>query len=657
MQNIFTINFLITCSECYYNEGTNVLAYEEDCKKIEEELGQKIFDEYQTVDDNIKVVEITDELYDKIYYLSKNKYAWHEFFGMVGTTGGYGEDIVFNTPAGSMTELKEGDWDKWKLHNTDYVVSEKLDGLSVILFYKDGCFIKAASRGDGHKGKDITRHILHIANVPKNISMRGDVEVRGELICPKIDIPNMIQDLLIETGKEYKNGRNTIAGFLNSKNTLLSVAKYAKFNAFDTNISYENEYDKFVILNKLNFDTPKYIVISGNKTEDDLIKAVTLVKTCSKYECDGIILTINRPSTVYEGFETGTINPKKSRKFKIGAIDNTAETTIKGITWQVSKSGILTPVCELEPVFLVGAAITRATGHNYSNMVKNKIGVGSRIKIIRSGDVIPKIEKVITHSDDLQLPNVETITEGVNLRLKDLKTPSVFVYEMMLQKLVFFCKSLGIDNIGPGNLECLMKWFDNKYNRYMNALDLLQLPESVLFNEIGVNGTKIYQSLKQAKSDCTEVDFMVALSAFGEGMGKSVIQSVFDKYQQLDVTETQLKMISGFGDTRIQQYLKYLPRYRKIKEALNKIGIKFNNVIRENISNKYADYVVCFTGCRDVELSKHIKLNGGIATDSWNKNVNLLVAKDPNSVSGKITKAREKGIKVISLEEAQKMFS
>ena len=149
---------------------------------------------------------------------------------------------------------------------------------------------------------------------------------------------------------------------------------------------------------------------------------------------------------------------------------------------------------------------------------------------------------------------------------------------------------------------------------------------------------------------------MAALAAFGEGFGKAILKTVFDKFHTLDVNETQLKMITGFGDIRRTSYLAYIDNYRNLKFQLEKIGIKFLDMKAMLKSDKFADYVVCFTGCRDAELSKFIRENGGIATDSWNKNVNLLVTKDIHSTSGKVKKAQEKGIKIISLDEAREMF-
>lgn len=651
MDNV-VIYFLIKCSENYYNKGINYISNAEEQKEIESDLGVKIFENDST--------EITDEIYDRIYDLAKNKYAWHSFFGIVGadTSEEYGREIEFETPMGSMTELKEGDWDKWKINDT-YLASAKLDGLSVKLFYKNGVLVQAASRGDGYKGKDITRHILRITNIPKTISYKEDCEVRGELICPIINIPDMINDLKEETGKEYKNGRNTIAGFLNSKNTLLSVAKYAKFIAFDTNIECETEVDKFRLLDQLLFDVPAYNLVS-NQTEDDLIEMVKYVKANNEYECDGIIVTLNKPNSLYEGFETGTINPKKSRKFKLGATNNSAETYVKDIIWNVSKDGKLIPTIEIDPINVVGVTIKYVTGHNYLNLIKNHIGIGAKVLVVRSGDVIPYIKEVIEPTDGLislyKFPNIETFVNGVDLELLDKESINPYTIQMMIQKLVFFCKSLEIDHIGEGNCKPLMEDYLDNRGKFMTPFDLIQENKTYLYNFLGEVGIKIYESMKARLENSTEVDYMAALGVFGENMGKRILNMVYEKYHTLDVTEAQLKMVNNFGDVRISNYIQSLDKYHETIDKLKSIGISFKIIEETKVSDKFSNYIVCFTGVRDALLSQTIRENGGVATDSWNKNVNLLVCKDISSNSGKIKKAIDKGIKVVTIEEAKEIF-
>ena len=644
-----TLDILQECSQSYYIMGEFKTLKESECKAIEEELGEKIFQLYN--------VEVSDGIYDMLYEKAFNKWPDDPFFKLIGSKEVTdGTKIKFDKPMGSMDELKSGDWAKWAIKDY-YVVSSKLDGLSVKLFYHKGVLVQAASRGDGMEGSDITRHILHIANIPHKIPYTDDIEIRGELICPKADIHSMIEELKEETGKEYKNGRNTIAGFLNSKKTLMSVAKYAHFVAFDNDLTNVTELARFDKLKDFGFETPAY-ALRFFPNEDDLIRMVVNVKETDPYECDGIILTLNAPDYLHQGFETGSINPKKSRKFKIGASNNSAETIVKDIIWNVSKAGKLIPTVEIEPINVVGVTIKYVTGHNYKNVLENGIGIGSRIIVKRSGDVIPYIEKVLEPRYNVyKLPqDVETFVNGVDLELKDKDSINEYTKQMNVNKLVFFVKSMGIDFMGEGVCDTLNQTFLDKAKRFMTPYDLLTLPQVVLVDTLGENGNKIYESISKIKSISTEVDYMTAFNAFGENIGKTILKNVFDAYHTLDVTYSQLKVLTGFADTRIFQYESYLDNYRAIKNKLNSIGIEFIINVVKNDSDKFKDYIVCFTGVRDKELSDFIKKNGGVATDSWNKNVNLLVCANPNGTSGKITKAKEKGIKCISLEDAKELF-
>ena len=643
-----TLDILQKCSETYYLMGEYYKLNESECQTLEEELGEKIFEIYDT--------EVTDAVYDMLYEKAFNKWPDNPFFKLIGSKEVTdGTKVKFDRPMGSMDELKEGDWIKWAKKDY-YVVSSKLDGLSVKLFYENGVLVQAASRGDGFEGSDITRHILQISNIPHKIHIKDKVEIRGELICPKKDIQSMIDDLKDETGKEYKNGRNTIAGFLNSKKTLQSVAKYAHFVAFDNDLDVKTELERFDKLKDLGFETPTY-ALRHYPNEEDLIRMVVNVKNNDPYECDGIILTLNIPDNEHKGFETGSINPKKSRKFKIGATNNSAETIVKNIIWNVSKSGKLVPTVEIEPINVVGVTIKYATGHNYKNIVENGIGIGSRIVVKRSGDVIPYIDKVLEPRFNVyNLPDIEYFENGVDIELKDKTTINEFTKQMTVARLAFFAKSLGIDYLGEGVCEAVNNTFLSKANKFADEYYILTMPRKVWVDIVGENGNKIYDSIEKVKTIATEVDYMTAFNAFGENIGKSILNSVFDKYHTLDVTSSQLKMITGFAETRINQYISYIENYREIKENLNDEGINFIINIVKNESDKFKDYIVCFTGVRDKELSDYIKKNGGVATDSWNKNVNLLVCANPNGVSGKITKAKEKGIKCVSLEEAKEIF-
>lgn len=638
MEKLNIIDILKKANNSYYNTGEYLILSDEDKEVL------------NTIIEDIQMhSEVTDELYDRIYNKAKELIPEAPFFNTIGASiDDYGNEIEFSTPMGSLVELKEGDWDKWK-ENKEYNITEKFDGLSVILFYKEGKLLKAATRGDGYKGKDITRHILKIPTIPKYLNCVADIEIRGELLCPKADISKMIADLKEETGREYKNGRNTIAGFLNSKETLNAPCKYVHFIAFWNSCpGFSSEAS-----NELgDFEVPKRTFITNQFTEDNLINFVKDVKENSLYECDGIVINQVEKD---EGFETSSINPKYSRKFKIGAVDNTGETTVLDIKWQISRYGKFTPVLEIEPTDIQGTTITSVTAHNFDQLKKQGAGIGSKIIVKRAGDVIPYLEKVIESSEDFNLPKVDTIQEGVDLKLNDW-SDNIFTYQIACNKLSYFCQALEIDMFGPGYAETLMREFVNKTNVYMTPFDLISMPEDEIFKQIGVNGSKVYESLHKKLSNITEPELFDALGTFGTGIGKSLLNTLYEKFDTLDVSGEQLVNISGWGDKRKTIYFENYNNYIKEKNKFLSLGFKFKSV-EKNKDGKFSNYYVAFTGIRDKELMQLIVNNGGIATEAWNKDVNLLVAKDPFSSSGKAKNARDKGIKIISHEEAIKLFN
>lgn len=602
--------------------------------------------------------DVTDEIYDLIYYSAKNKYKNDSFFNnLTSINTGYGEEIEHKIPMGSMEELKTGDWDKWKIGHNKYVLSDKLDGCSIILTYKDGKLYNAATRGRGLKGKDIMRHVNIITNIPKEIDYSEELIVRGELIFKKDDIDLIINQIKESTGKVYKNGRNTIAGLLNSKDVSYELAN-VHFVTYWTSKYFGNSFE---LLSKLNFEIPyihelyvKSEDTEGNiitLTEDFLINCVKTRLNESEYELDGIILT--QLDNAEQGFETGTINPKASRKFKIGIYDNIAESIVTNIKWQVSKFGKFTPVIEIEPKEVSGCTVTNITAHNYKNLIEKQCGIGSKVKFCRAGLVIPYLMQVLTPSSDINLPKVKTKIQGVDLVLDECDL-NEYLCEVFIQDMVYFGKKLEVDQMGYGNCK---KLFDEciKDGLVLDAFTVLGLPKGLITDILGKNGKKLEDSLNSKKDNVTEVKMAAALSAFGEGIGERILQPIYNKYNTLCVTKEQLEALDGFGENRIDQYLKNLESWKNTLSLFERMNWKFKT--NSVIDNEFNTYVICFSGIRDKNFANYITNKGGIVTDSWKKTVTHLVVKDKNSTSDKIKKAKEAKITILSLEEAKHTFN
>lgn len=410
---------------------------------------------YCLKDDEVNILEtefkislpttwVDDSIYDTIYYMAKEKWPNDKFFNkLTSDNTGFGQDITHEIPMGSMEELKENDILKWKKGHTSFILSDKLDGCSLILTYENSELKIAATRGHGTVGKDILRHIKYVKNIPMKIKCKQKIIVRGELLFKKNMIESILKDIELKTGKAQKNGRNTIAGALNRKDTVIDIFKSAKFVAYWTSL---NQGLSFELLEALGFDVPYYQYVSDEILNDE--NMIDYVKTrikFSDYELDGIILT--QVDNVETGFVGGTINPKCSRKFKLGIYDNIAESTVTNINWQISRWGVFTPVLEIEPVEVAGATITNITAHNYDNVVKTKCGIGAKIRFKRAGLVIPKLEEVLIPSEDFNLPNCKTEVNGVDLQYIWSEETEDFQTEMNIRKLEYFGSKLEIDQL------------------------------------------------------------------------------------------------------------------------------------------------------------------------------------------------------------------
>lgn len=605
--------------------------------------------------------EMDDIMYDYIYYKYRNVYPTNQFFYKVGKSdAGYGAEVdLSGWPAGSMEEIKEGDLNKWKI-NEPYLISAKLDGCSLVLFYKNGYLQTASTRGDGLKGFDVTRHVCNIPSIPFQLpdGEREDIIVRGELIINKEAWVKCKEELEETFGKSFANARNTVAGFLNAKTTNPVVAKYVTFLAYAINNDHDEE-QKFIDLQEYGFLVPTYAIYNYNEFDEEVLKErIKAIKDTYSYECDGVILTLVNNQRL-PGYETNTLNPRCSRKYKVGMADEAKETTVLKVRWQISKDGLLKPVLEIAPIVLDGATVSNVTANNYSTVKSLGLGPGAIIKVKRSGMVIPYLEEVVQPAEIISEPDVPFILSDTGVEAIYAGDSENVLFDINLQKVVFACKQLDIDQAAEGNLR---KIADEYYNitegQFLTLLDLIQLDEDTIVSIIGKNGKKLYKSLHDRVSHVSEPELFDALGTFGRGIGKSKLQKIFDSYGCLCPSKERILALEGFSDITAQQIIDHKEDYLKTQDLImNLDAVKLVEKIQPQLkSTKYSEYHVCFTGVRSEELCRIITENGGVATENWNKSVNLLVAKDPSSTSGKAKKARELGVKIISLDEAKQIF-
>ena len=647
-------DILKKCADTYYNQGSFYDLTDEEQDFIIEELEIPC------------QATVSDAMFDAIQNAYERKYG--KSYSYVGspierTMGKVKLPFVM----GSMNQLhNDEELMKWINPLWQYCCSAKLDGCSVGLVYREGKLVEAYTRGDGYEGQNILETVKRFGNhFPKTIPYDLELMVRGEIIVPKTDIPLMIQEMKEENGKEYANGRNGVAGAINSKIAPKSFVKYAHLVCYHIEGDFVRESEIFELLEEMGFETPEWAVLDGDKiTGERMTQANVDLKNDYMYEVDGTIITQNL--RLDKGYDTGTINPKMSKKYKVGCVDNYAETKVTGIKWSISKDGFLKPVVQFIPVQLDGTTVSNATGNNYKNIIDNKISVGSTIRLHKSGLIIPFIDEVVEYAEteNYDLPNMDIFTSnGVDLVLnkQDWLNDEWLKYynEILFQKTVYFCSKMGIEYAGEGNLRRLLpENLTECYTSNQGVYCLINYSKQYMIAILGVNGGKLYDSLHKCLKDVSQAQIFDALGSFGRGIGEKKLQKLIDKYETLDLSLEQVIETEGFAEITASQFIANKDNYKEWFGIINSNQNDFSFKSEEKIltSNVFQNIIVVFTGIRDKEMEARIITNGGKIASSLTKDVNLVITKDVNSNSSKITKARERGIEIISYDEAKERF-
>ena len=220
--------------------------------------------------------------------------------------------------------------------------------------------------------------------------------------------------------------------------------------------------------------------------------------------------------------------------------------------------------------------------------------------------------------------------------------------EVTIQRLIHFAEILKLDQAGEASMKKLL----DMNPQLENPIFLLSFAESTFTIALGVNGSKLYNSIQKIKDNISESKLADACGAFGPGFGESLLLQIEQKYGNLIPLKEE---IDNFGPNRITQYNENYPNWLTIVSLYKSFGYKFKE-IKKNLTLPLVGNVICFTGIRDKMFAEHLEQNGAVVTETFNKKVNVLIAKDITGNSSKITKAKEQGCQILSLDQAKIKF-
>lgn len=590
----------------------------------------------------------SDQLYDIIKEYLEKRNPKHPILKAVGAAIGVDErkeELPYYL--GSLDKIKTDEkvLNKWISSHPGYcVVSDKLDGNSALLHWK-GCELKLYSRGDGSVGQNISHLLSFIKNIP---SFKGKEEfaVRGELIISRDDFEK-VKD-------KGANARNMVAGLINSKVPDLEVAALTQFVAYELILPKKAPHEQYKMLVDMGYKTAHFEhheTITMDKLSNILVKR----REKSEFEVDGIVVTHDK---IYKRVRE---NPSYAFAFKSIHTMQKAEVIVTNVEWNLSKDGYLIPVVNFNDVHLAGVTIKRAHGFNGKFIHDNKIGPGSRIIIMRSGDVIPYITEIISPSETgyPQMPEIayDWTKTGVDIMINSMDQKDS--KELRFKNIEHFFTKVEVKGLGPGNLKKMYDaGFDTVKKIYDASVNDLRTVEG--FKDKTAN--KIHEALQESykKLDCLTI--MDASNTLGRGIGPKKLEIIIKAIPDIITTRhvpsiSDMTSIKGIEKTTAEQMIQHLPKFF---EFLDSNGL--NCVLQEQKTQKtnvmapltFVGKKIVFTGFRDAKLEAYIKERGGEISGGVSKNTTLVVKKDTEEDSGKLTKAKDLGVPIINLSDFMK---
>jgi NAD-dependent DNA ligase len=578
---------------------------------------------------------------------------------------------------GSQNKIKDSEEEITKYKKQfkgPYIISDKLDGVSCLIVYKrkegvagikNNFDIKLYTRGNGTYGQDISHLLTYINGFPELSNIVGDyLAIRGELIISKDN-----WEKLRAQGENGANPRNTVSGAINSKTLNKKVLNAIDFVCY-TLISPVDPKIKngLEVIKKMKFLVVNHIIV--NDINLDILSENLQKSRNNDYIIDGIVIAdIGKHYDIEKDK-----NPTHSFAFKSIHTLEQVEVIVKEVEWNVSKDKYMKPIVKFDEIILDDVKIKQATGFNAGFIEKNVIGPGSRIIIIRSGNVIPHINSVLSKAANGK-PSMPG-TEGVNYKWNDTHVDIIMIddgnknSQYDIKNIIYFMKTIEIDYMGPGNIEKIYNGGYDTINKIINIKkeELLKIDG---FKD--KSAENIIGALKKIKDvDCNVL--MDASNIMGRGFGSKKIKSITDVHPEIiDNTKTgrnkalklkveELTKINGIAKISAELFIENLPKYYEFYDSL---GFKCNKGalamaaaanaapenIKINININLKDKTFIFSGFRNKEYEKAIVDNGGKVTTAISKNTSYLVVKDKTDNTAKIIKARELGIKILNIED------
>ncbi len=541
----------------------------------------------------------------------------------------------------------------------EFSVEYKFDGLSLAVCYDDGKLVRAATRGNGEIGEDVTEQVKTIRTVPLEIDYKGFIVIQGEGIIKLSELEkyNSMAD------EKLKNARNAVAGAIRNLDPKVTAKRRLDFFAYHINyapdLEFETQEEMFLFLKKQGFLVGKFFHLVNSVEEmQKLISQVDEKRSSLDFLIDGLVIKVNKTSIREKLGETEKV-PRWAVAYKFEAEETS--TILNSITWQVGRTGKITPVAKLEPTELCGVTIKRATLNNYNDILRKKVKIGDRVFIRRSNDVIPEILSVAESFDGSKTIQKPTNCPCCGAELVDTETELYCPNHLgcrtqIVLKLVQFASrnAMNIEGLSVKTLEQLYDKF-----KISSFSDIYKLDSEKLSQLEGFKNKKIANILNsiQESRKAKLSNFIFALGI--DGIGVKTAKQLAKHYKSIGMIQKAsieelitLDDIAEITATDINYYFKDKQNVLELSELLNNF-VELEEMTEVNKGGFFAGKKVVLTGTlsnfsRD-KASEIIESQGGSTMSSVSKATDIVLAGE--SAGSKLDKAKSLGIYVMTEEE------
>ena len=632
------VSLLNKASRAYYQEAQEIMSnYEYDrlydeLKELEDELGITL--------SNSPTVNVG---YEVVSELPKER---HE------------------SPMLSLDKTKEVEELKNFVGDQKVLMSWKMDGLTVVLTYRDGKLYKAVTRGNGEVGEVITNNAKVFKNVPVQIAYQGELILRGEAVIGYKDFEKINQEIE-DVDARYKNPRNLCSGSVRQLNNQITAKRNVMFYAFTLvqadGVDFQNSRAcQMEWLKSQGFTTVEYYMVTRDTVEDEVAKFSSKISE-NDFPSDGLVLTYD---DIAYGRSLGRTAKFPRDSFAFKWQDEIRETVLREIEWSPSRTGLINPVAIFDPVELEGTTVSRASVHNISIMEELELGIGDRIEVYKANMIIPQIAENLTRSGVKDIPCKCPVCQGEtkirqvgNAKALYCMNPECQAKHVKSFALFVSRDALNIEGLSEATLE---KFISRGYiHTFADIFHLDQYKEEI--QKMEGFGEKSYKKLtesieKARMTTLPRVIYSLGIAGIGLANAKVICRELkYDVESLLKVSEEELNEIQGVGEVLAKAFVGYFADAKHVenfRRLLNELTIPEETVTKQQIFEG-VNFVI--TGsvkhfANRGEVKELIESLGGKVTGSVTSKTNYLINNDVTSTSSKNKKANELGIPIISEE-------